>query len=281
MGMVTRKKRSTKILLWVFIAFLLVAFLFPIYWMFIGSLKDNSVLMKTPPQLYPTFQTVENYKTVLTNAKYLRYILNSLIVATGTVVIDLVLATLAGYSLSRYRYPGRKAIMILLLSAQIFPVVVIIISLYTFFRKLNLMNSYLGLMLADVAMSLPLSVWMLMSFVDSVPKSLDEAAHIDGCSRYMTLQLIVMPLMKPGMLAVGIYAFLQSWDDYMLGLVIMTKTTMKTLPVGIAETFMGEFGFDYAGMMTISVVASLPVLLLFLVFQKYMVAGLTGGAVKE
>jgi len=278
---VTRKKRSTKILLWVFIAFLLVAFLFPIYWMFIGSLKDNSVLMKTPPQLYPTFQTVENYKTVLTNAKYLRYILNSLIVATGTVVIDLVLATLAGYSLSRYRYPGRKAIMILLLSAQIFPVVVIIISLYTFFRKLNLMNSYLGLMLADVAMSLPLSVWMLMSFVDSVPKSLDEAAHIDGCSRYMTLQLIVMPLMKPGMLAVGIYAFLQSWDDYMLGLVIMTKTTMKTLPVGIAETFMGEFGFDYAGMMTISVVASLPVLLLFLVFQKYMVAGLTGGAVKE
>lgn len=281
MGMVTRKKRSTKILLWVFIAFLLVAFIFPIYWMFIGSLKDNSVLMKTPPQLYPTFQTVENYKTVLTNAKYLHYILNSLIVATGTVVIDLVLATLAGYSLSRYRYPGRKAIMILLLSAQIFPVVVIIISLYTFFRKLNLMNSYLGLMLADVAMSLPLSVWMLMSFVDSVPKSLDEAAHIDGCSRYMTLQLIVMPLMKPGMLAVGIYAFLQSWDDYMLGLVIMTKTTMKTLPVGIAETFMGEFGFDYAGMMTISVVASLPVLLLFLVFQKYMVAGLTGGAVKE
>ena len=124
-------------------------------------------------------------------------------------------------------------------------------------------------------------VWMLKSFCDSVPRSLDEAARVDGCGRFRTMMQIVVPLLKPGMLAVGIYAFLMSWDDYMLGLVIMTKTPKKTLPVGISESFLGEFGFDYAGMMTISVVASLPVLLLFLIFQKYMVAGLTGGAVKE
>ena len=171
--------------------------------------------------------------------------------------------------------------MMFMLSAQIFPVVVILISLYSMFRKLNLMNNYLGLVLADVSMSLPLSVWMLKSFVDSVPKSLDEAAHIDGCKRMMTLSKVILPLMKPGMLAVGIYAFLQSWDDYLMGIIIMSKTKMKTLPVGISETFLGDFGFDYAGMMTISVVASLPVLLLFLLFQKYMIAGLTGGAVKE
>jgi len=238
-------------------------------------------LMKSPPQLYPTFQTVQHYIMILTTSKYLNFIKNSFIVALGTVLIDLILATLSGYSLSRYRYPGRKIIMMCMLSAQIFPIVVIVISLYTFFRQLGLMNNYLGLILADVAMSLPLSVWMLKSFVDSVPRSLDEAAHIDGCTRMMTLTRVVLPLMKPGMLAVGIYAFLQSWDDYLLGLVIMTKTPMKTLPVGIAETFMGEFGFDYAGMMTISVVASIPVILLFFLFQKYMVAGLTGGAVKE
>lgn len=278
---VKKRNAALKILLIALVAFLLVLFIFPIYWMFIGSLKDNSVLMKSPPEIYPRFQTVENYATVLTTGKYLNYIKNSILVALGTVLVDLVLATFAGYSLSRYRYPGRKVILILLLSAQIFPVVVIIISLYTFFRKMNLMNTYAGLILADVAMSLPLSVWMLMSFVDSVPRSLDEAAHIDGCSRLMTMTRIVLPLMKPGLLAVGIYAFLQSWDDYLLGLVIMTKTAMKTLPVGIAETFMGEFGFDYAGMMTISVVASLPVFLLFLVFQRYMISGLTGGAVKE
>ena len=171
--------------------------------------------------------------------------------------------------------------MTVILSAQVFPTVVILISLYEFFSKFKLMNSYLGLALADVAMSLPLSVWMLKSFCDGIPRSLDEAACVDGCGRFRILMEIVVPLLSPGMLAVGIYAFLMSWDDYMLGLVIMTKTPMKTLPVGISESFLGEFGFDYAGMMTISVVASLPVLLLFLIFQRYMVAGLTGGAVKE
>ena len=279
--MVSKKNPQKKTLTYLAIALLLLLFIFPIYWMVISSLKDNSVLMRTPPQLYPTFSTFRNYLSVITNTKYLNYIKNSLIVAALTVVVDLALAIFAGYSLSRFRYPGRKAIMTLTLSAQVFPTVVIIISLYAFFSKLNLMNTYAGLTLADVAMSLPLSVWMLKSFADTVPQSLDEAARIDGCSRFMTMIRIVMPLMKPGMLAVAIYAFLQSWDDYMIGLIVMTKTAMKTLPVGIAETFLGEFGFDYAGMMTISVVASLPVVLLFLFFNKYMVAGLTGGAVKE
>ena len=278
--MVTKNTPLKKILTYLVIAIALAAFIFPIYWMIIASFKENSVLMRVPPQLYPTFKTLDNYISIITNTKYLNYIKNSLIVASMTVIVDLALAIFAGYSLSRYRYPGRKAIMTLTLSAQVFPTVVIIISLYSLFSKLKLMNSYVGLMLADVAMSLPLSVWMMKSFCDSVPRSLDEAAKVDGCSRFMTMVRIAVPLMKPGMLAVGIYAFLQSWDDYMISLVVMTKTAMKTLPVGIAETFMGEFGFDYAGMMTVSVVASLPVLLLFLFFNKYMVAGLTGGAVK-
>lgn len=279
--MVSKNSLGKKILTYLVIVIALAAFIFPIYWMFIASFKENSILMRVPPQLYPTFKTIDNYISIITNTKYLNYIKNSFVVASLTVIVDLALAIFAGYSLSRYRYPGRKTIMTLTLSAQVFPTVVIIISLYSLFSKLKLMNSYQGLMLADVAMSLPLSVWMMKSFCDSVPKSLDEAARVDGCSRFKTMTQIVIPLMKPGMLAVGIYAFLQSWDDYMIALVVMNKTSMKTLPVGIAETFLGGFGFDYAGMMTVSVVASLPVLLLFLFFNKYMVAGLTGGAVKE
>lgn len=279
--MVSKKTPGKRIALYFVVALLLCLFVFPIYWMIIASFKDNSVLMSNPPQLYPTFSTFSNYLAMLGNAKYLGYIKNSLIVASGTVIVDLALAVLSGYSLSRFRFTGRRVIMIGLLSAQIFPVVVIIISLYGFFSKLHLMNTYIGLILADVAMSLPLSVWMLKSFCDNVPRSLDEAAKIDGCGRWRTLTHVVFPLLKPGMLAVGIYSFLMSWDDYLIALVIMTKSGMKTLPVGIAETFLGEFGFDYAGMMTISVIASLPVLLLFLIFQKYMVSGLTGGAVKE
>ncbi len=279
--MITKETPLKKFLTYFVIIVLLFLFVFPIYWMFISSLKDNSVLMRLPPQLYPTFSTMDSYKAIFRNVKYMRYIGNSLIVASITVVVDLLFSVFAGYSLSRFRYPGRKGIMTITLSAQVFPTVVILISLYEFFSKFKLMNNYFGLALADVAMSLPLSVWMLKSFCDSVPRSLDEAARVDGCGRFRTMMQIVVPLLKPGMLAVGIYAFLMSWDDYLLGLVIMTKTPKKTLPVGISESFLGEFGFDYSGMMTISVVASLPVLLLFLIFQKYMVAGLTGGAVKE
>lgn len=279
--MIARQTPFKKILTYFFIIMFLFIFIFPIYWMFIASLKDNSVLMRLPPQFYPTFSTLGSYKDIFNNAKYMRYIGNSLIVASITVVINLLFSIFAGYSLSRFRYPGRKTIMTVILSARVFPTVVILISLYEFFSKFKLMNSYMGLALADVAMSLPLSVWMLKSFCDGIPRSLDEAACVDGCGRFRTMIEIIVPLLTPGILAIGIYAFLMSWDDYLLALVIMTKTPKKTLPVGISESFLGEFGFDYAGMMAISVVASLPVLLLFLILQKYMVAGLTGGAVKE
>ena len=279
--MIQKRTWYKSVLLYLVVTLLLLIFVFPIYWMIIGSFKSREVLTSLPPQLYPTFSTFQNYIDIFTNQKYMTYIGNSFLVAALTVVIDLTLAVFAGYSLSRFRYPGRKAIMTITLSSQVFPTVVVLISLYEFFYKFKLMNNRFGLALADVAMSLPLSVWMLKSFCDSVPRSLDEAARVDGCGRFATLIRIVFPLLKPGMLAVGIYSFLMSWDDYMMGLVIITKTPKKTLPVGIAESFLGEFGFDYAGMMTIAVVASLPVLLLFLIFQKYMVAGLTSGAVKE
>ena len=162
-----------------------------------------------------------------------------------------------------------------------FPIVAILISLFTFFSRMKLTNNYLGLILADISMSLPLAIWMLKSFFDSVPRSLDESAAIDGCGRFRIMVEIVFPLIKPGVSAVAIYTFLKSWDDYMFGLVLMNKNAMKTLPVGIAESFMGEFVHNYAGMMTLAFIASLPLLLLFVFFQRYMIAGLTGGAVKE
>ena len=161
--MVSRNSLGKKILTYLVIVIALAAFIFPIYWMFIASFKENSILMRVPPQLYPTFKTIDNYISIITNTKYLNYIKNSFVVASLTVIVDLALAIFAGYSLSRYRYPGRKTIMTLTLSAQVFPTVVIIISLYSLFSKLKLMNSYQGLMLADVAMSLPLSVWMMKS----------------------------------------------------------------------------------------------------------------------
>jgi multiple sugar transport system permease protein len=263
------------------ILFAALIFLFPVYWMIVSSFKSNRILMKLPPQLYPTFKNLENYSSIFSESRYLVYIRNSVIVTTGTVSICFVVATLAGYSLSRYQFPFRKTLMSVLLSVQMFPVVAILISLFTFFTRMNLTNSYWGLILADVSMSLPLAVWMLKSFFDGVPRSLDESAKIDGCGRLRTMIQVIMPLIKPGLLAVGIYSFLNSWDGYLFALVIMNKNEMKTLPLGIVESFRGEYMDNYAGMMTMSLIVSLPIMLIFTVFQRYMVAGLTAGAVKE
>ena len=279
--MVSKNSLGKKILTYLVIVIALAAFIFPIYWMFIASFKENSILMRVPPQLYPTFKTIDNYISIITNTKYLNYIKNSFVVASLTVIVDLALAIFAGYSLSRYRYPGRKTIMTLTLSAQVFPTVVIIISLYSLFSKLKLMNSYQGLMLADVAMSLPLSVWMMKSFFDTIPVSLDEAAKIDGCGRFQTLVDVILPMMKPGIYAVGIYSFLMAWDDFVFSKVLINVNDKKTLTVGIAESFLGEFSHNYAGMMALAVVAALPIVIIFIVFQKFLISGMTAGAVKE
>jgi multiple sugar transport system permease protein len=270
-----------KILIYIPIFILLVIFLFPIYWMIVSSFKDKGLLMKLPPDLTPIMMTFDNYKDILSSVKYLTYMKNSLIVSLSTVLICMVVSLLASYSLSRFQFPLRKTIMSVILSIQMFPIVAILISLFTFYSKLDLINTYTGLILADTTISLPLAIWMLKSFYDTIPKSLDESACIDGCGRLRTMVQIIIPLIKPGMLAVGIYTFLKSWDDFMFSLVLMTKDMKKTLPVGIAESFLGEYSHDYGGMMTLAVIASLPIIILFILFQKNMIFGLTGGAVKE
>jgi len=281
MSIVKKNIGITRIVTYLVICFFLLLFLFPIYWMFLASLRDNPTVMSMPPKFAPSITTLQNYVQIFSSPKYLVYIKNSLIVATSTVLICLCISTMASFVLSRYRFPFKKVLLSSLLSVQMFPIVAILISLFTFFSKMKLTNNYLGLILADISMSLPLAIWMLKSFFDTVPRSLDESAAIDGCGRFRILVEIAFPLIKPGIAAVAIYTFLKSWDDYMFGLVLMNKNSMKTLPVGIAESFMGEFVHNYAGMMTLAFIASLPLLLLFIFFQRYMIVGLTGGAVKE
>lgn len=205
---------------------------------------------------------------------------NSFLVAFCTVAVSSVVALFAGYGFSRYNFPGKHLMMNAILNVQIFPVTVIIISLYTFYAKWHLMDTYTGLILANVVYTLPFTVWFLRSFFDTIPPTLDEAAMIDGCGRFKTITTVVAPLIKPGLVAVSIYAFLQSWDDFMFALVIMKSSAKKTLPLGIAQSFLGEFSQDYAGMMALSCLASVPVVILFALTQKQLIGGLTAGAVK-
>ncbi len=275
-----KKKKITKIIVYMLLFLIIGIFLFPVYWMVISSFKDNSALISWPPDFTPTFSNLNNYFTMFQNAKYLTYFKNSLITSAGSVIVSLFVSVLAAYAFSRYRFFGKNMLMTALMNIQVFPVTVIVISLFTFYTKLGLQSTYQGLILAELVYSLPFTVWFLKAFIDTVPRELDEAAKIDGCSRLQVLTKVILPVVRPGLIAISIYTFLYSWDDFVFSQIIMKQESMKTLPVGMASSFIGEFIFDYAGMMTLSVLASLPVVVSFIFAGKYMVEGLTSGAVK-
>lgn len=276
------KKKNTilSIIKYAVIVSLLILLLFPVVWMAISSVQPSSKLMNLPPEFLPSNPTLDNYIKIISNTKYMRYFENSFITAGGTVLLCLCIAIPAGYAFSRYRFPMKNTVMTFIMSVQMFPIVVILISLYTFYMRWNLLNTYRGLILIDTAFALPLAINLMKSFFDTLPKSLDESATIDGAGRLRTLWSILMPLVLPGLLAVGIYTFLNAWDDFLMALTIMQDTNMKTLTVGLAQSFLGEYAYDYGALMAFSLCGSLPVVLIFVFLQRYMISGLTAGAVK-
>ena len=259
---------------------IVVLLLFPIYWMFVCSFMPSPYLSMLPPHFLPDKLTLENYQKIFSDATYMNFFKNSFIVSIGTVTLALIVAIPAGYSFSRYSFKFKHAFQSLLMSVQMFPTVVILISLYVFYRNMGLLNTYQGLILADATFTMPLSIMLSRSFFDTVPRSIDDAARIDGASRIRTILQIAFPLVLPGVVAVAIYTFLNAWDSYTVPLILMTKQEMKTLPIGISETFLGEYSYNYGGMMAFAFAGTLPIVLIFIFLQKYMSAGLTAGAVK-
>ncbi|OGK12220.1 MAG: hypothetical protein A2Y63_06655 [Candidatus Riflebacteria bacterium RBG_13_59_9] len=258
----------------------LAAMLLPVYWAIISSLMPNAFLFSLPPHFSPLGGSLANYARVLKDVRYLVYFGNSLLVSLCTVALCIITSLLSGYALSRFRFRGKNAIIVAILSVQMFPIVAILISLYAFFNEWRLLNTYVGLIISDTTFCLPLSIVMLKSYIDTIPVSLDEAAKIDGCGRTRILIDVLVPTIVPGILAVGVFTFLKTWDDFLFALIIMQSDWKKTLPVGLAQSFLGEFVHDYGGMMAMSVGASLPVVLLFILLQRYMISGMTAGAVK-
>ena len=263
------------------IALLVCILLFPIWWMLVGSLRPYYTLISLDDvAFWPKDFTVENYVKIFSQAKYLRYFANSFIVSGGTVLVTLLIAIPAAYSFSRFKFGGKSAVLSAVQSVQMFPIVVILISLYTFYKQWGMLDTYRGVILADVTFALPLSITLLKSFFDTVPNALDESAKIDGAGRMRTMVQVILPLVLPGLVAVAIYTFLTAWDDYLMSLTIIRIDEKRTLAVGLAQSFMGEYSNDYGALMAFSVAGSLPIVLLFIFFQKYMVEGLTAGAVK-
>ncbi len=270
-----------RIILHLLVLIIVVAFMFPLYWMISTAFKSNNVLLKIPPEWFPKKPILENFVKILTNSDFIGFYKNTIITSVATTLLCLFISVHASYSFSRFTYRFNKTLLLGILSTQMFPGIVLLLSLYMIYRKLGLLNTYLALILACTTKALPLGIWMLKGFFDTIPKSIEEAAYIDGAGKLQTLYLIVMPLIKTGIIAVAIYAFMITWDDFIYALTLINRAEKRTLPAGLALAFLGEYGYNWAGIMAAAVAASLPILIIFIFLQKYMIAGLTAGAVKE
>ena len=273
--------RVDSILKYTLIGLVTLIFIFPIYWMIVTSLKPKSVIMRLPPQFLPGSPITDHYISVLSDHRFFTFYKNTVIVAALTTAVTLLLAILASYSFSRFRYRFSGVLQMLFLSTQMFPAVVLLIALYTMYSKLGLINTYTALVLACTTSALPLSILVLKGFFDTVSPTIEEAATIDGAGRMHIMTRIVVPLIKPGIVAVGLYSFLVSWDDFLWSLTLTNKLEMRTLSAGISMLYLGEQSQDWARVMAAATCASLPVLVVYIFLQRYMIEGLAMGAVKE
>jgi ABC-type glycerol-3-phosphate transport system permease component len=261
------------------VAGLLTICLFPFAWMIVSSFKAPQELYTVPPTWLPERPTLDHYRHVLGASNVPRYFLNSLIISVGSTAVALPLAIFAAYGFARFRFRGRRAGLAFILVGQLLPTAAIIVPLFVTLRYLGLVNTYLGLILVYLILTLPLSVWMLTSYFRAIPAELEEAAIMDGASRLAILFRITLPLSVPGLVSVIVYAFVTTWNEFILALVFAQDSHVKTLPIGIAE-FTSEFNTDWGAVMAASMVMTLPVALAFLTLQRLFIGGLTAGAVK-
>jgi len=228
----------------------------------------------------PRIWALAAYRDVLAYSAFPTYFANSVIVNVTASLITVLLATLAGYSFSRFPIRGKSALMLGILAMQMFPSTVLLIALYVLFRRFDLLNTYTALILSYITHGLPFSVWMMRGFVDAVPIQIEEAAMIDGCRRSGALSRVVVPTMLPGMVAVALFAFLSGWNDLIWALTLTTSPAMRLIPPGFVLTYVGQFETYWNQLMAGSVMVSVPTILVFMFLQRYLVQGLTAAAVK-
>ena len=275
------KKKIWTMAEYLILAVILLFLLFPLYWVLMTSFKTNMEAYRFPPTMVPEAPNVNSYISLFTEDNFFFiYYKNNFIVSGITAAVTLVLAVMSGYALSRFKIRWNRWIVAAFLSAQMFPIVSRMISLYDLLGKIHLINTRAGLILALTAAMLPFAITLMASFFDGIPRELEEAAIVDGAGRIQTLFQIVMPLVKSGMVTVGIYAFLMTWDDYLHAVTLIQNDSLRTLSAGVALRYLGELSYDWSKVNTISVVGILPIMFLFFFFQKYMVKGLVAGAVK-
>ncbi|KQT52535.1 MULTISPECIES: carbohydrate ABC transporter permease [unclassified Aureimonas] len=260
------------------VALIVLLALGPFAWMILTSLTPSAEIVSHGVSVGPSSWSADNYVRLLRQTSFLDNMGHSFIVAFGTVVLGLLVSVTAAYAFSRFRFAGRKALMLQFLLVNMFPIVLLILPLFVMMRRLGILDTHLGLIIANATTAIPFAVWMLTSYISAIPKSLDEAAMIDGCSRLTAMRRVVLPLALPGIISTGIYIFITAWNEYLYALTLGGRN-VRTVTVAI-QTLIGEFQIEWGLLAAGGVVGALPVTILFLLVQRRLVGGLTQGAVK-
>lgn len=272
--------RSTNKLLFFYlpISLMFMWTIFPIYWTINTAFKTEGDILKRPLQYLPTSPTVENFVVAWNNVGFATFFKNSLIIGVSTVFVVIILSTLSGYALSRYRFKGKASFLLMLLSTQFIPRAMLIIPLFIIFKNMGLISNPLSLIITYTAVEIPFTTILMSGFIGNIPRELEEAAAVDGCSKLQSLRFVMLPLLLPGIVATSVFTFIYTWNEFLLALMLTNQQSKFTLPVGLSF-MMGEFNVNYGALAAGSVIALVPAVILFAYAQKHLVSGM-GGAVK-
>jgi len=259
---------------------LVLAIAFPLFWMLSTALKPNQETFALPPTLLPVHPTLEQFARLLRETPFVTYFLNSVLVGLGTTAVVIMVAVLGAYGLVRFRFPGRELIAHLVLFTYLLPAVLLLLPLYVIMSRLGLANSLAGLVIAYTTFALPFALWLLRSFIASIPIDLEESAMVDGASRMRAFLEVVLPQALPGVISTALFTFILSWNEYLYALVFINVDSSKTLPPGVLTMLNQNQNVEWALLMAASVLMSVPVLVVFAFLQSHLTRGFGAGAVK-
>lgn len=251
----------------------------PVVWMLSSAFKSNADIFEYPPKLIDNSFSGSAFSAVFDNPEEIRFFVNSYAVGLSVTALTILVAIVAAFALSRYKFALREPLKVMIIAVQAIPPITLVIPLFGVVIALHLYNSYEGLILTYLVFTLPYSVVMMTAYFNSIPRELDEAARIDGAGSMRTLWRVILPLARPGLVAVGFYAFMISWNEFLFALTLTQTDNMRTVPVGLT-LLMGQYNYQWNQIMAMSVLGCLPVVVLFLIFQRHFVSGLSSGAVK-
>jgi len=266
------------LLFYILLAGMLVFLLFPFYWTFVTSVKSEGELYGQVVTYWPKAPTFDSYRKLFTEFNFLKPMANSLLVAAMTTVISLTVSLLAAYAFSRYRFKGRKALMTMFLTNNMFPTVLLLIPLYSIMRKLGILYTPGSLVLSYTTFTIPFSIWLLSGYLDDLSLALEEAAMVDGANRAQAFLQIILPILAPSIVATGAYVFMTAWNEYTFA-VMFTNEANRTIPVAL-KNLIGQLGVEWGMLTAGGIITIIPVCVMFFFAQKRLIAGLTAGAVK-